>query len=169
MKQIKQQRLLKFIYFLSILGIVLSGYLTYLHYSELNSPCDISETFQCSTVKQSDYAEIFRVPVALIGLFGYSFLGLISFSLSKEKLLKKIKEKRVLRKTVSAKSLLAFSVIALGVSLYLTYAEFFLIKAICILCVISQITILGIAISSYHNLKLNKLIKIKEKEGDLKL
>ena len=77
--------------------------------------------------------------------------------------------KKILRKTISAENLLAFSVIALGVSLYLTYAEFFLIKALCIFCLVSQITILGITISSYYNLKLNKLIKIKEKEGDLKL
>jgi len=165
----KQQRLLKFIFFLSILGIVLSGYLTYLHYSTLNSPCDLNGTFQCSIVKQSKYAEVFGIPVAFLGLLGYSFLGLISFSLSKENLLKKIKEKKILRKTISAENLLAFSVIALGVSLYLTYAEFFLIKALCIFCLVSQITILGITISSYYNLKLNKLIKIKEKEGDLKL
>ena len=53
---------------------------------------------------------------------------------------------------------------ALITSLYLTYAEFFIIKAICILCVFSQITILGITFSSYKNLKLEKSIR-----GDLEL
>jgi len=160
----KQQRLLKFVFFLSILGIVLSGYLTYLHYSTLNSPCDFSETFQCSLVNRSKYAEVLGVPVALLGLLGYSFLGFISFSLSKDNFLRKIREKNIINKTISAQTLLVFSIIALVTSLYLTYAEFFLIKALCILCLVSQITVLGIAFSSYKNLQLNKIIK-----GDLEL
>ena len=146
------------------MGIVLSGYLTYLHYSTLNSPCDFSETFQCSLVNRSKYAEVLGVPVALLGLLGYSFLGFISFSLSKDNFLRKIREKNIINKTISAQTLLVFSIIALVTSLYLTYAEFFLIKALCILCLVSQITVLGIAFSSYKNLQLNKIIK-----GDLEL
>jgi len=160
----KQQKLLKFIFFLSILGIILSGYLTYIHYSTLNSPCDFSETFQCSLVNRSKYAEIFSIPVALLGIIGYSFLGFISLSLSKDNFLTKIRKNNIINKTIYAQTLLIFSLIALGTSLYLTYAEFFLIKAICILCVFSQITILGITFSSYKNLKLEKSIR-----GDLEL
>ncbi|MBT4805209.1 vitamin K epoxide reductase family protein [Candidatus Woesearchaeota archaeon] len=160
----KQQRLLNFIFFLSILGIILSGYLTYIHYSTLNSPCDFSETFQCSLVNRSKYAEIFSIPVALLGIIGYSFLGFISLSLAKDNLLTKIRKKKIINKIISAKTLLFFSIMALITSLYLTYAEFFIIKAICILCVFSQITILGITFSSYKNLKLEKSIR-----GDLEL
>jgi uncharacterized membrane protein len=163
MNKVKQQKLLKFIFFLSIFGIILSGYLTYTHYSELDSVCDLNETFQCSTVKQSQYAEIFNIPVALLGLLGYSFLGLISFSLAKEKILRKIKEKHVINKIISAKTMFIFSLIAVGISLYLTYAEFFLIKALCVLCLVSQVIILGITIISYKNLQLEKI------RGDLKL
>ena len=160
----KQQKLLNFIFFLSILGIILSSYLTYIHYSTLNSPCDFSETFQCSLVNRSKYAEIFSVPVALLGLIGYSFLGFISLSLSKDNFLNKIREKKIINKVISTKTLFIFSLIALATSLYLTYAEFFIIKAVCILCVASQITILGITISSHKNLQLNKKIR-----GDLEL
>ena len=160
----KQQKLLNFIFFLSILGIILSGYLTYIHYSTLNSPCDFSETFQCSLVNRSKYAEIFSIPVALLGIIGYSFLGFISLSLAKDNLLTKIRKKKIINKIISAKTLLFFSIMALITSLYLTYAEFFIIKAICILCVFSQITILGITFSSYKNLKLEKSIR-----GDLEL
>ncbi|MBT6774005.1 vitamin K epoxide reductase family protein [Candidatus Woesearchaeota archaeon] len=160
----KQQKLLNFIFFLSILGIILSSYLTYIHYSTLNSPCDFSETFQCSLVNRSKYAEIFSVPVALLGLIGYSFLGFISLSLSKDNFLNKIREKKIINKVISTKTLFIFSLIALATSLYLTYAEFFIIKAVCILCVFSQITILGITFSSYKNLKLEKSIR-----GDLEL
>jgi uncharacterized membrane protein len=155
----KQQRLLKFIFFLSILGIILSGYLTYLHYSTLSSPCDFNGTFQCSLVNRSKYAEIFSIPVALLGVLGYSFLGFVSLSLAKDDFLKKIRKKNFIGKIISAKTLLIVSIIALVTSLYLTYAEFFIIKAICILCVISQINIIGIVIISYKNLQLNKIIR----------
>jgi len=79
-------------------------------------------------------------------------------------LLTKIRKKKIINKIISAKTLLFFSIMALITSLYLTYAEFFIIKAICILCVFSQITILGITFSSYKNLKLEKSIR-----GDLEL
>ena len=78
MNQQKQQNILKFIFLLSILGIMVSGYLTFIHYSVVNSPCDFSKTFQCTLVSQSKYAEFFGIPVALIGLAGYAILGLIS-------------------------------------------------------------------------------------------
>jgi len=156
MNQIKQQKLLKLIFFLSILGIFISGYLTYVHYSTLNAPCDFSETFQCSLVSRSKYAEFFGAPVAILGLLGYTILGLISFLLYKTKLKSNwLKENKILKKIGSARMLFFFSVIGLAISGYLTYAEFFLIKALCLFCLVSQAIILTIAIISYYNNKLN--------------
>lgn len=156
----KRQKILKIIFFLSILGIALSGYLIYLHYSGLNSPCDLSETFQCSLVNRSQYAEIFGIPVALLGLLGYSALGGISLNLWKKtgwqnKFLNKVN--KFVDRFSSSKMLLVLSLIAVAMSLYLTYAEFFLIKAVCIFCLISQGTILGIVGLSYHHRKLSGL------------
>ena len=159
MNQIKSQKLLNLVFFLSILGIAVSGYLVYLHYSALNSPCDFSETFQCSLVSRSQYAQIFNIPVAMFGLLGYLFLGTISLSLMKWKFHKFVINHNIIKKVISTKSLLFFSVIALVFSLYLTYAEFFLIKALCIFCLISQAIILTIATISYQN---NKLSSKKE-------
>jgi uncharacterized membrane protein len=160
MNKVKQDKLLKLIFFLSIMGIILSGYLTYIHYSTSNnSVCDLNGTFQCSLVNRSQYAEMFGIPVALLGLLGYSFLGLISFSLFKKNILARIRSKKILKKIVSARTLFVFSGIALTISLYLTYVEFFIIKAICLVCAISQITIIIITISSYKNLQLNKKIR----------
>jgi len=112
-------------------------------------------------VNQSKYAEVFGIPVALLGMMGYSFLGLVSLVLLKRKFLSKVRANKFLGKLVSVQTLFVFSIIALIVSLYLTYAEFFLIKAICIWCLISQIIILVIVGFSYKILKLNKLV-----EGD---
>lgn len=157
MNQIKQQKLLKFIFLLSILGIIISGYLTYDYYSTLNSVCDLNETFQCSLVSGSQYSNLFGTPVAILGLFGYAFLGLVSFALYTDKSgFKKLRENQLFKGVISARTLLFFSTIALLFSLYLTYAEFFLIKALCIFCLLSQLIILTIAIISYQNNNLNE-------------
>jgi vitamin-K-epoxide reductase (warfarin-sensitive) len=160
MNKLKQQKLLKFVFFLSILGIVVSGYLTYIHYSVLSSPCDFSETFQCSLVSRSQYSEFLGIPVAIFGMLGYAFLGLVSFgSYNTKYRFKKLKDNIFFKRIISAKTLLVFSVIALLVSLYLTYTEFFLIKALCLFCLISQSIIIGITIISYQNNNLSKKVK----------
>ena len=157
MNQVKQQKLLKFVFLLSILGIIVSGYLTYIHYSVLNSPCDFSETFQCSLVSQSQYAEFLGIPLAIFGLLGYAFLGLVSFGLYSNKYgLGRLKKNYIFKEVISARTLLFFSIAALAISGYLTYAEFFLIKALCLFCLVSQLIILIIAIISYQNNHLNK-------------
>jgi uncharacterized membrane protein len=157
MNQVKQQKLLKFVFFLSILGLIVSGYLTYIHYSALNAPCDFSETFQCSLVSQSQYAEFLGIPLAIFGLLGYAFLGAVSFGLYSNKYwIEKIRDVQYIKEIISAKSLLFFSIAALAISGYLTYAEFFLIKALCLFCLISQVIIITIAVMSYKNNNLNK-------------
>ena len=165
MSQTKQQKLLKLVFLLSILGIIVSGYLTYIHYLTLNTVCDLNKTFQCSLVSGSKYSEIFGIPVSIFGLLGYSFLGIVSFGLySNNHVLKKLKENVLFDKVISTKMLLFFSVIALIFSLYLTYTEFFLIKALCIFCLISQVIILTIAVISYQN---NNLSKKRGKLNDI--
>ena len=156
MSQTKQQKLLKFIFFLSVLGILVSGYLTYVHYSSLNSICDINKTFQCSLVSKSQYSQILGIPVSIFGLLGYTFLSTISFSILKKGDIKSLITNNGVTNFLSPKTLLFFSIIAVGFSAYLTYAELFWIKAFCVFCLISQAIILTIAIVSYQNNNLSK-------------
>ena len=130
---------------LAIVGIGLSAYLLNLHYSKLSSPCDLSEGFSCSLVNRSEYSQIFGIPVALLGLIGYFLIGSMSWLLKSEK--------KFLPKVINVRNLFGFSILALLISLYLTYAEIFLIKAICILCVISQINIIVITILLFNLIK----------------
>jgi len=158
MSQNKPKKLLNIIFFLSIVGILISGYLTYIHYSKNSSPCDVSTTLSCSTVNRSKYAEILGIPVALIGLLGYFLLWLLSLLLLKQEYwTKKFQEnsslKKIFTKIISEKFIFHFSLLMLLFSFYLSYAEFFLLQAICILCVGSQLTILGVTIVSYRSLQ----------------
>jgi uncharacterized membrane protein len=55
---------------LTVLGLGIAGYTTYLHYSGATPLCSIKGN-PCSQVQKSVYSELAGVPVALIGLIGY--------------------------------------------------------------------------------------------------
>ena len=157
-----QQKILRFIFFLCMLGILLSGYLTYIHYSNKSSPCDLNETFQCNLVNKSKYAEILGIPVAIFGVAGYLLLGLITAQLFLQtKVLQtkvdRIRNRNFICKYIVSKTLLIVSLPALLFSFYLTYVEFFIITAICIVCVLSQLTIISIFGMSYKNYKIERI------------
>ena len=108
---------------LAMTGVAVSGYLTWVHYAELEPFCTgISD---CERVQGSDYAELAGLPVALIGVAGY--LAILA--------------SLWLRPEVTA--LLAY--IGVGFSAYLTWAELFRIEAICQWCVVSALVIVSIA------------------------
>jgi len=69
----KQHMLIGILIFLSLVGLFTSVYLFQHHYALLSGStnCDISETISCDVVNGSIYAEIFYVPVALLGLLWF--------------------------------------------------------------------------------------------------
>ena len=165
MKQKKQRLLLSIIIF-SLLGVILSGYLVKVHYTG-QSICDLNNKLSCSLVNKSKYAEIKGIPVALLGVIFYSVLGLLGFSLygfNKNNLYicKKLEKNPETSQNsfiyfiTHPKLFLLLAVPAVVFSFYLTYAEFFLIGTICIACLISQGTILGIALMGYKYHQLEK-------------
>ena len=55
---------------LALLGLAVAGYLTYVHYAELEPIC--AGGGGCERVQNSSYAELAGIPVALLGLIGYA-------------------------------------------------------------------------------------------------
>lgn len=114
---------------LSVIGIGIAGYLTYVHYAELSPLCT---TGGCERVQASRYAKVAGVPVPLIGLIGY--VAIFASLLARGELAR-----------------LATAFMAIGgfaFSVYLTYLELFQIHAICQWCVGSAIVMTLIAILS---------------------
>jgi uncharacterized membrane protein len=129
------KKLYSVIVVLAILGFIDSAYALHLHYAKsATSFCDIGETFNCDVVNQSVYSSLFGIPVALIGMLGYVFLGGLA----------------ALRRQNPQTSglLLLASSVGLMFALYLTYVEAYLLATWCILCLaslalISAITLLA--------------------------
>ena len=109
----------KWIVILCLLGIIVASYLAYMFYNTgAHEVCDINNTFDCTTVHESEYAVIAGVPVAILGIMGYFFILAFSFySLFYARWL---------------------SLVGLLFQLRLTWAEFFVIHKLCIFCLISQ-------------------------------
>ena len=119
----------------AVLGIGLTAYLVYVHYSGAKPACTSGQS--CLKVQTSVWSKLDGVPVALIGLLGYIgiFLSLLA------------PDREEMRLGVFAMALIGF-----GFSAYLTYREIFSIHAICEECVSSFVLIailLGLAITRY--------------------
>lgn len=102
-----------------------------------NLACTITQS--CDLVNTSRYSEFLGVPVASIGLAGY----LAMFALA----LVGVQPRWVAERRPDV-WLTLVSGVALLFTLYLTYAELFILKAICQWCVVSQIIVLAIFIMS---------------------
>lgn len=107
---------------LALVGVYLAVRALQIHYSTGLTPCSINDVWDCGVVNRGPYSVIFGVPVALIGILGYSFLFVMEA----------LKKWRIMA---------AASVAALGFSLYLTHVEASILQTWCEYCVGSLITI----------------------------
>lgn len=107
--------------------------------------CSISHG--CDLVNSSAYSEFLGIPVAGIGVVGYLVLFVVGIA--------GVQPKWVADPRPDI-ALSILSGVALVFTLYLTYAELFLIHAICQWCVVSQIAIVlifGLAVSGLRGEK----------------
>jgi len=119
----------------SIAGIVVSGISLQRHYAKSATTfCDFTQKFSCDIVNRSEYSEIAGIPVAGIGVAGYSVLLVLStFWKSRAE---------------TPMRLLAAALAGLGFALYLTYIEAYQLMTWCILCVGSLVLIFLITVLS---------------------
>jgi vitamin-K-epoxide reductase (warfarin-sensitive) len=104
---------------LAALGIVASALALREHYrTEGDSPCSINERWDCGIVNHSPYATLAGIPVAVLGIAGYLFMGALAW-------------RRAFRLVLAA------AVIGLAFSLYLAHIEAHVLGVWCIYCAIS--------------------------------
>jgi len=119
---------------LCVTGLVAASLALREHYREGDSPCSINERWDCGIVNRSPFAVFLGVPVAVIGMAGYLFLGALAFM-------------RAYR------LMLAAALPALAFSLYLAHIEKDILGVWCVYCVISlgvisllTLMLLGVAV-----------------------
>ncbi len=110
-------------------GLAVAAYLTYVHYAGVEALC-VAGGGGCERVQSSPQAQLAGVPVAVLGLLGYAAI-LAACALRGE-------AARVFGALVAVSGF-AFSA-------YLTYAEVFVIEAICQWCVLSALLMTALAV-----------------------
>lgn len=127
----------------ALVGLVASSASAFVHYQLLNDPtyasfCDVNATFSCTEAYSSRYGSVAGVPVAVFGMIFFAFvLGLVALCSS----------------SASAAGNLpgyvfAASTIGLAVVLYLAYASFVILKAVCVLCAGTYLAVIGLFLLS---------------------
>lgn len=117
-------RITAVIILLAMAGAAISGLALGQHYNTQPAPCDINAVWDCGIVNHSPYAMLWGVPVALIGIVGYTLLAGLSGRLPR--------------------TTFWVAVLAVLFTLRLTYIEWRVLEIWCLYCVGSQIVILAI-------------------------
>jgi uncharacterized membrane protein len=124
----------------SIIAVISSVYLLYIHYSDTSSFCDISKGLSCDIVNRSLYSEIFNIPVSLFSLLTFIFILIISFYIKNNKEFSGFNKKELIN------IIYYLMIFILLFALYLIYIEAFVLYSFCILCILLDIIILVIFI-----------------------
>jgi uncharacterized membrane protein len=130
------KRLSQLTFALVILGLLVSIYMTIFKITSNENMCVGSK--DCSIVNASRYSEINNIPVAVIGVGGYTALLAI---LLLERRLGFIKQNATML-------FFALSLIGFFFTVYLIFVEIVLIKAYCPFCITSQVAMTLIFILS---------------------
>jgi uncharacterized membrane protein len=118
---------------LAVAGATVSGLSLQRHYAKsATAYCDFSQKFSCDIVNRSEYSEIAGIPVAAIGIAGYSALFILAAFWNS--------------RAETPNRLLVAAITGLVFALYLTYIEAHVLATWCILCLISLLLISGISI-----------------------
>ena len=132
------------------LGLGASAWSSYVHYALLTKPgytsfCDVNATVSCTQAYLSQYGSLWGVPVALAGvLFFTLILVMVAFPGRPVAAKQKVP---AYRENVPA-YIFALSTVGLAFVLYLAWASFFKLNAVCLLCATTYVAVIAIFVIS---------------------
>ena len=128
----------------ALLGLGASAWSSYVHYKLLTRPgytsfCDVNATVSCTQAYLSQYGSLWGIPVALGGVFFFTFVLLMAGWGG--------------GRTAQAREnvpgyIFVASTVALAFVLYLAWASFFKLNTICMLCATTYVAVIAIFIIS---------------------
>ena len=127
-----QKRLSWTIVGLAIIGAAISVYLTIYSVDLQSGACTLSDYFSCSAVLSSPYSKFGGIPTASFGIVWFIVAAAMCVLASKNETL--------------LKYALGWSLVGLLSVFILVYTEIFLVGAICPLCTVVHILVIGILV-----------------------
>jgi protein-disulfide isomerase/uncharacterized membrane protein len=128
----------------ALVGLGASTAAAYTHYHLLYDPayrsfCDVNATISCTQVYLSRFSTVRGIPVALFGATAFAASALLAISA--------LTAAPSVRENVPG-YLFVLSTLSLAVILYLGYASFVLLKAVCLLCLTTYAAVIGLFLVS---------------------
>ncbi len=128
----------------ALVGLGASAAAAYTHYHLLYDPayrsfCDVNETISCTQVYLSRFSTVRGIPVALFGGMAFVVAALLAVT--------GLTARQEVRESVPG-YLFVLSTLSLAVILYLGYASFVLLKAVCLLCLTTYAAVIGLFLVS---------------------
>jgi uncharacterized membrane protein/protein-disulfide isomerase len=128
----------------ALVGLAASAAAAYTHYHILYDPayrsfCDVNETISCTQVYLSRFSTVRGIPVALFGATAFVAAALLAITA--------LAGPAAVRENVPG-YLFVLSTLSLAVILYLGYASFVLLKAVCLLCLTTYAAVIGLFLVS---------------------
>jgi len=128
----------------ALVGFAAAASAAYVHYRLLYDPtyrsfCDVSSRISCTEVYMSRFSTLRGVPVAIFGALWFLVASLLSIG--------GLRARDSVRESIPG-YLFVGSTLALAVILYLAYASFFILKAVCILCLTTYAAVIGLFLVS---------------------
>ncbi len=128
----------------ALVGLGASVSAAYVHYRLLYDPrylsfCDVNSTISCTQVYLSRFSTVRGIPVAIFGALWFIVAALLSGAA--------ITSRQSVRDSIPG-YLFVLSTLALSVVLYLGYASFVLLKAVCLLCLTTYAAVIGLFLVS---------------------
>ena len=142
----------------ALLGLGASVISTYVHHTLLTDPaytsfCDVSTSVSCTAAYLSQYGSFLGAPVAVLGVIFFAAIVLMVASAPPPRVIPAGKKVRAAEAVGVAGEnvagyVFALSLIGLAFTGYLAWASFFQLKALCILCAITYVAVVGLLVFS---------------------
>jgi uncharacterized membrane protein/predicted DsbA family dithiol-disulfide isomerase len=129
----------------AVVGFGASAAAAYVHYRLLYDPtyhsfCDVNARISCTEVYMSRYSTYRGVPVAIFGALWFAAATLLSVGGLRAR-------DKTVRESIPG-YLFVLSTLALAMILYLGYASLFILKTVCIFCLITYAAVIGLFLVS---------------------
>lgn len=115
---------------LVVIGLLISGYLTYTKLTDTATQCVDSGAFNCDAVQSSSYSRLFGIPIQYLGLVSYLVIGALIL----------LEDRVAFLRDYGMMIQFGIILFAFLFSAWLVYVQVFVLESLCVWCLGHEVT-----------------------------